>query len=44
MTDSLGAFLDPVASLLGGVRGCITKDRLNQDLVSLVRDCTRRAE
>jgi two-component system, NarL family, response regulator len=26
-----------------GARTCLTKDRLNQDLVSLVRDCARRA-
>ena len=29
-------------ALRAGARSCITKDRLNQDLVSLVRDCTRR--
>ena len=27
-----------------GARNCITKDRLNQDLASLVRDCVRRAD
>jgi DNA-binding NarL/FixJ family response regulator len=27
-----------------GARSCITKDRLNQDLVSLVRDCAPRAD
>jgi two-component system NarL family response regulator len=27
-----------------GARNCITKDRLNQDLVSLVRDCARRVD
>jgi DNA-binding NarL/FixJ family response regulator len=27
-----------------GARSCITKDRLNEDLVSLVRDCARRAD
>ena len=26
-----------------GARNCITKDQLNQDLVSLVRDCVRRS-
>ena len=30
-------------ALRAGARSCITKDRLNQDLVSLVRDCTRPA-
>jgi len=30
-------------ALRAGARGCLTKDRLNQDLVSLVRDCARRA-
>ena len=29
-------------ALRAGARGCITKDRLNQDLVSLIRDCARR--
>jgi DNA-binding NarL/FixJ family response regulator len=28
-------------ALRAGARSCVTKDRLNQDLVSLVRDCTR---
>ena len=27
-----------------GVRSCITKDRLNQELISLMRDCVRRAD
>jgi len=27
-------------ALRAGVRSCITKDRLNQDLVPLLRDCT----
>ena len=31
-------------ALRAGARNCITKDRLNQDLVSLVRDCVRRAD
>ena len=30
-------------ALRAGARGCITKDKLDQDLVSLVRDCGRRA-
>jgi DNA-binding NarL/FixJ family response regulator len=30
-------------ALRAGARSCITKDRLNQDLVSLIRDCARRA-
>jgi two-component system NarL family response regulator len=30
-------------ALRAGARSCITKDRLNQDLVSLVRDYARRA-
>jgi two-component system NarL family response regulator len=30
-------------ALRAGARSCVTKDRLNQDLVSLVRDCIRRA-
>ncbi len=30
-------------ALRAGARGCLTKDRLNQDLVSLMRDCARRA-
>ena len=30
-------------ALRAGARSCITKDRLNQDLVALVRDCLRRA-
>jgi two-component system NarL family response regulator len=36
---------DPSRALaLGaGARSCVTKDRLNQDLVSLVRDCARGA-
>ena len=29
-------------ALRAGARSCLTKDRLNQDLVSLVRDCARR--
>ena len=29
-------------ALRGGARSYLTKDRLNQDLVSLVRDCARR--
>ena len=29
-------------ALRAGARSCITKDRLNQDLVSLVQDCLRR--
>jgi len=29
-------------ALRAGARMCITKDRLNEDLVSLVRDCARR--
>jgi len=29
-------------ALRAGARSCITKDRLNQDLASLVRDCLRR--
>jgi DNA-binding NarL/FixJ family response regulator len=29
-------------ALRAGARSCITKDRLNQDLVSLVRNCARR--
>ena len=28
-------------ALRAGARSCLTKDRLNQDLVSLVRDCAR---
>ncbi len=32
-----------VHALRAGARSCLTKDRLNQDLVSLVRDCARRA-
>jgi DNA-binding NarL/FixJ family response regulator len=31
-------------ALRAGARSCITKDRLNQDLVSLVRDYARRAD
>jgi DNA-binding NarL/FixJ family response regulator len=31
-------------ALRAGARSCITKDRLNQDLVSLVRDCVRRSD
>ena len=30
-------------ALRAGARNCLTKDRLNEDLVSLVRDCARRA-
>jgi two-component system NarL family response regulator len=30
-------------ALRAGARSCVTKDRLNQDLVALVRDCLRRA-
>jgi two-component system NarL family response regulator len=30
-------------ALRAGARSCITKDRLNQDLVALVQDCVRRA-
>jgi DNA-binding NarL/FixJ family response regulator len=37
--DESGAY-----ALRAGARSCITKDRLNHDLVSLVRDCTRRAD
>ena len=29
-------------ALSAGGRGCITKDRLNRDLVVLIRDCARR--
>jgi DNA-binding NarL/FixJ family response regulator len=29
-------------ALRAGARGCITKDRLNQDLVGLIRDCSKR--
>lgn len=29
-------------ALRAGARSCVTKDRLNQDLVALVRDCLRR--
>ena len=29
-------------ALRAGARSCITKDRLNQELVSLARDCVRR--
>jgi DNA-binding NarL/FixJ family response regulator len=29
-------------ALRAGARGCVTKDRLNQDLVALIRDCARR--
>jgi DNA-binding NarL/FixJ family response regulator len=29
-------------ALRSGARSCITKDRLNQDLVALIRDCGRR--
>jgi DNA-binding NarL/FixJ family response regulator len=29
-------------ALRSGARSCITKDRLNQDLVVLIRDCARR--
>jgi DNA-binding NarL/FixJ family response regulator len=37
---------DPSCALAvrAGARSCVTKDRLNQDLVSLVRDCARRAD
>jgi two-component system, NarL family, response regulator len=31
-------------ALRAGARSCITKDRLNQDLVAVVRDCTGRAD
>jgi DNA-binding NarL/FixJ family response regulator len=31
-----------VQALRAGARSCITKDRLNQDMVSLVRGCGRR--
>ena|SRR5258708_6580505 len=35
---------EPCAQALrAGARSCIAKDRLNQDLVSLVRDCSQRA-
>ncbi len=30
-------------ALRAGARSCITKDRLDQDLISLVQDCGRRA-
>ena len=30
-------------ALQAGARKCITKDRLNEDLVSLIRDCAGRA-
>ena len=30
-------------AIRAGARNCIPKDRLNQDLVPLVRDCVRRA-
>jgi two-component system NarL family response regulator len=30
-------------AMRAGARSCITKDRLNQDLVALVQDCVRRA-
>ena len=29
-------------AMRAGARSCITKDRLNQDLVSVVQDCLRR--
>jgi len=29
-------------ALRAGARSCLTKDRLNEDLASLVRDCARR--
>ena len=29
-------------ALRAGARSCVTKDRLNQDLIELVRDCLRR--
>ena len=29
-------------ALRAGARSCITKDRLNQDLVALIQGCTRR--
>ena len=29
-------------ALQAGARSCVTKDRLNQDLVGLIRDCVRR--
>jgi DNA-binding NarL/FixJ family response regulator len=32
------------AALRAGARTCITKDRLNEDLISLVRDCARRTD
>jgi DNA-binding NarL/FixJ family response regulator len=31
-------------ALRAGARNCLTKDRLDQDLVSLVRDCARPAD
>jgi DNA-binding NarL/FixJ family response regulator len=31
-------------ALRAGARHCITKDRLNQDLVSMVRDCAWRSK
>ena len=31
-------------ALHAGARSCISKDRLNQDLVSLVRECVRRSD
>ena len=31
-------------ALRSGARSCITKDRLNQDLVGLIRDCSKRPE
>ena len=31
-----------VQALRAGARNCLTKDRLNQELVSLARDCARR--
>ena len=30
-------------ALRAGARSCITKDRLNQDFVTIVRDCLKRA-
>ena len=31
-------------ALRAGARGCLAKDRLNQDLISLAPDCARRVD
>ena len=31
-------------ALRAGARGCVAKDRLNRDLVPLIRECVRRAD